>query len=92
LWAGTGGPALPGVIADSGATNSDGDAMVYGRLSARELDVLRHVSEMLTTEEIAVEMYVSINTVKTHLKSIYRKLAVSRRGDAVRRARELGLL
>ncbi|GAA3205809.1 LuxR C-terminal-related transcriptional regulator [Actinocorallia longicatena] len=63
-----------------------------GRLSARELDVLRHLAGMLTTEEIASEMYVSVNTVKTHLKSIYRKLAVTRRGEAVRRARSLRLL
>jgi LuxR family maltose regulon positive regulatory protein len=47
---------------------------------------------MLTTAEIAQEMFVSINTVKTHLKSIYRKLSVARRRDAVRRARELHLL
>ncbi|MDF5756914.1 LuxR C-terminal-related transcriptional regulator [Spongiactinospora sp. TRM90649] len=65
---------------------------VFGRLSARELDVLRHLSTMLTTKEIAMEMYVSVNTVKTHLKSIYQKLAVTRRGEAVRRARHLGLL
>jgi LuxR family transcriptional regulator, maltose regulon positive regulatory protein len=69
-----------------------GDVIIYGRLSARELDVLRHLSDMLTTEEIAMEMYVSVNTVKTHLKSIYRKLAVTRRGEAVRRAHHLELL
>ncbi|MGB8943211.1 MAG: LuxR C-terminal-related transcriptional regulator [Streptomyces sp.] len=37
-------------------------------------------------------MYLSVNTVKTHLKSVYRKLSVSRRSAAVRRARELELL
>jgi LuxR family maltose regulon positive regulatory protein len=47
---------------------------------------------MMSTEEIAADLYVSANTVKTHLKSVYRKLAVSRRGEAVRRARELRLL
>jgi LuxR family maltose regulon positive regulatory protein len=62
------------------------------QLSARELDVLRRLTEMLTTEEIAAEMFLSINTVKTHLKSIFRKLAVTRRGDAVRRAQQLELL
>ncbi|WP_113698883.1 LuxR C-terminal-related transcriptional regulator [Nonomuraea lactucae] len=65
---------------------------VFGRLSARELDVLRHLARMLTTKEIAMEMYVSVNTVKTHLKSIYQKLAVTRRGEAVRRAHHLRLL
>ncbi|MBO2447417.1 AAA family ATPase [Actinomadura barringtoniae] len=70
----------------------DDEADIVGHLSARELEVLGHLAGMLTTEEIAQEMYVSINTVKTHLKSIYRKLAVTRRGDAVRRARQLSLL
>ncbi|PSM41114.1 helix-turn-helix transcriptional regulator [Streptomyces dioscori] len=61
-------------------------------LSARERDVLRHLAQMMTTEEIADELYVSVNTVKTHLKSVYRKLSVTRRSAAVRRARELELL
>ncbi|WP_427167799.1 LuxR C-terminal-related transcriptional regulator [Streptomyces sp. C1-1] len=61
-------------------------------LSTREHDVLRRLAEMMTTEEIAAELYLSVNTVKTHLKSVYRKLAVSRRSAAVRRARELELL
>jgi LuxR family maltose regulon positive regulatory protein len=37
-------------------------------------------------------MYISANPVKTHLRNIYRKLAASRRGEAVRRARQLGLI
>jgi len=61
-------------------------------LSEREREVLVHVSAMESTAEIASEMYISVNTVKTHLKSIYRKLAVSHRGEAVRRARQCGLL
>ncbi|MFE1248573.1 LuxR C-terminal-related transcriptional regulator [Streptomyces sp. NPDC058735] len=61
-------------------------------LSARERDVLMALAEMMSTEEIAADLHVSVNTVKTHLKSIYRKLAVSRRADAVRRARDLRLL
>ena len=58
----------------------------------RELEVLRHVSGMLNTAEIASEMCISINTVKAHLKSSYRKLAASHRGEAVRRARQLNLI
>ncbi|MEV8593113.1 LuxR C-terminal-related transcriptional regulator [Streptomyces sp. NPDC052012] len=61
-------------------------------LSGRERDVLRRLAQMMSTEEIAADLYVSVNTVKTHLKSIYRKLQVNRRGEAVRRARELKLL
>jgi LuxR family maltose regulon positive regulatory protein len=66
--------------------------VVVEPLSQREREVLEHVSAMESTAEIAMEMYISVNTVKTHLKSIYRKLAVSHRGEAVRRAKKLGLL
>ena len=61
-------------------------------LSEREQEVLRHASGMLSTAEIAMEMFISINTVKSHLKSVYRKLDATRRGEAVRRARQLQLL
>ena len=61
-------------------------------LSEREREVLRHVSGMLSTAEVATEMYISVNTVKTHLRSIYRKLAATHRGEAVRRARQLELI
>jgi LuxR family transcriptional regulator, maltose regulon positive regulatory protein len=61
-------------------------------LTEREQEVLRHLSGMLNTAEVAGEMYISVNTVKTHLKSIYRKLAATHRGEAVRRARQLNLI
>ncbi|MFC5672833.1 LuxR C-terminal-related transcriptional regulator [Streptomyces incanus] len=61
-------------------------------LSGRERDVLRRLARMMTTEEIAADLYVSVNTVKTHLKNVYRKLDVNRRADAVRRAHALRLL
>lgn len=61
-------------------------------LTEREQEVLRHVSRMLSTAEVANEMYISTNTVKTHLKSIFRKLAAGHRGEAVRRARQLELI
>lgn len=67
-------------------------ALVVEELSGREHEVLRRLAQMMSTEEIAADLYVSVNTVKTHLKSVYRKLAVNRRNEAVRRARELGLL
>jgi LuxR family maltose regulon positive regulatory protein len=66
--------------------------IVVEPLTDREREVLRHVSGMLNTAEIASEMYISINTVKTHLKSIYRKLAATHRSEAVRRARQLELI
>jgi LuxR family maltose regulon positive regulatory protein len=61
-------------------------------LSERELEVLKHLAAMLGTEEIADTMYLSVNTVKTHVRGILRKLAASRRNEAVRRARELGIV
>ncbi|MFD5762810.1 LuxR C-terminal-related transcriptional regulator, partial [Streptomyces sp. NPDC127044] len=66
--------------------------LVVQELSERERDVLRRLAQMMSTEEIAADLCVSVNTVKTHLKSVYRKLAVNRRNEAVRRARELRLL
>ena len=61
-------------------------------LSERELAVLRLLATDLTQREIGTELYVSFNTVKTHVKSIFRKLDVATRPDAVTRARELRLL
>ena len=61
-------------------------------LSDRERDVLRLLPTLLRTPEIAGELFVSINTVKSHVKSIYRKLGVSTRRDAVARGRELRLI
>ena len=55
-------------------------------------DEFKHMSGMLNTAEVASEMYISVNTVKSHLKSIYRKLAAAHRGEAVRRARQLELI
>ena len=62
------------------------------KLSEREREVLTHLSELLSTAEIAAEMYLSVNTVKTHLRSIYRKLSVGHRSEAVRCARQLELI
>ncbi|WP_435841167.1 LuxR C-terminal-related transcriptional regulator [Streptomyces fagopyri] len=85
------GPAR-GQGGDPGRLPSLSPVLVVEELSGRELDVLRRLAEMMSTEEIAADLYVSVNTVKTHLKSVYRKLAVNRRNEAVRRARELRLL
>ena len=61
-------------------------------LSERELDVLRLLGTELDGPDIARELVVSLNTVRTHTKHIYAKLAVTNRRAAVRRAAELGLL
>jgi LuxR family transcriptional regulator, maltose regulon positive regulatory protein len=60
-------------------------------LSERERVVLRYLGGVLSNVEIASELCVSVNTVKTHVKGIYRKLGVSGRRQAIRRGRELHL-
>ena len=61
-------------------------------LTGKEQEVLGLLAELLTTEEIAAAMFVSVNTVRTHVRTILRKLAVTRRHEAERRAWQLGLL
>ena len=60
-------------------------------LSDRELDVLRLLRSDLSGPEIARELHVSLNTLRTHTKHIYTKLGVTNRREAVSRAAELGL-
>ena len=85
----------PGLI-DPGRAGLPGPGeaapVIVEQLSGREREVLGLLSGMLSTAEVASELYISVNTVKTHLKSIYRKLAATHRGEAVRRARQLELL
>jgi ATP/maltotriose-dependent transcriptional regulator MalT len=61
-------------------------------ISEREMEVLRYLAGHLTVPEIASALYVSPYTVRSHVKSIYGKLGVHNRSQAVQRARELGLL
>jgi LuxR family maltose regulon positive regulatory protein len=61
-------------------------------LTQRELTILRFLATSMSAMEIADELCLSVNTVKTHLAAIYRKLPASRRRDAVLRARELELI
>ena len=88
-------------LLESGVINSrlvpatppdDAAPLIVEQLSQREREVVRYMSDMMSTAEIAAEMYISVNTVKTHLKSIYRKLAAAHRREAVRRARQLHLV
>lgn len=61
-------------------------------LSERERSVLSYLVTSMATSEIAAALYVSVNTVKTHQRSIYQKLGASSRREAVAHARDLGLL
>ena len=81
------------VRAEAAAASSKGPAMPPGGLlSDRELTVLRLLASRLTTTEIAGALYVSPNTLKSHMKSIYRKLDVSSRAGAVREGEARGLI
>jgi predicted ATPase/DNA-binding CsgD family transcriptional regulator len=63
-----------------------------GELTAREVEILRLVADELTNKEIADRLFVSVRTVHAHLRSIFRKLGVTSRAAAGRRAAELDLL
>ncbi|MFL6045854.1 MAG: LuxR C-terminal-related transcriptional regulator [Propionibacteriaceae bacterium] len=67
------------------------DGMFVVPLTARETDVLKLLAQLCTNEEIAADLVLSLNTVKTHMRSLFQKLSVTRRADAVRRGRTLGL-
>ena len=60
-------------------------------LSDRELDIAHHLFQDKTVGQIAADLYISANTVKTHVRSIYRKLSATNRKEAIRRVHELGL-
>ena len=61
-------------------------------LTERELEVLRYLAEGLSKREVGKELFLSFNTIHSHTKSIYQKLRVSSRDEAIARARELGAL
>jgi LuxR family transcriptional regulator, maltose regulon positive regulatory protein len=67
------------------------DTLIAVPLTARETDVLGLLADYCSNEEIAADLVVSMNTVKTHIRSLFQKLSVTRRADAVRRGRALGL-
>ncbi|WP_230860262.1 LuxR C-terminal-related transcriptional regulator [Actinoplanes aureus] len=67
-------------------------AHTAGPLSEREMEVLQYLPTVLTAAEIAENLGISVNTVKAHMRSIYRKLGAGRRREAVVQSRQLGLL
>jgi LuxR family maltose regulon positive regulatory protein len=89
---GTAHPALLEVLLDGVGQGPRNGAALAEPLTEREQRILRYLPTMLTNAEIGAEVFVSLNTVKTHLRSIYRKLEANGRADAVERARRLGLL
>ncbi|MHA6615899.1 LuxR C-terminal-related transcriptional regulator [Pseudonocardia sp. DLS-67] len=76
----------------SGAAVAVPDPSAVDPLTERERTVLRYLASTMSNAEIAAALYVSVNTVKTHERALYRKLDVTNRREAVGRARSLGLL
>jgi LuxR family transcriptional regulator, maltose regulon positive regulatory protein len=79
-------------LATQRTTRWHGGEQERDRLTAGELAVLRELPSRLTQQEIAAARSVSVNTVKTHLRAIYRKLDVEGRREAVEAARRRGLI
>jgi LuxR family transcriptional regulator, maltose regulon positive regulatory protein len=75
-----------------GERRSARDGVVVESLTPRELEVLFLVAGMMSNDEIAGRIFVSVNTVRTHVRSILRKLGATKRSEAVRVAKELGIL
>jgi DNA-binding CsgD family transcriptional regulator len=63
-----------------------------GQLTDREVEVIRLLAEHYTSPEIGLKLHLSKNTIKTHVRRIFRKLNADTRGDAVRAARDRGIL
>ena len=75
-----------------GKRGKPGDQALLDPLSDRELEVLQMLSSNLTTPELADELVLSVNTVRTHIKNIYHKLDAHKRSEAVRKAHDLNLI
>jgi LuxR family maltose regulon positive regulatory protein len=85
-------PFLRRLVEQVAPISHRGSSDLVEQLTERELLVLQYLPSRLSNADIAARLYVSVNTLKTHLKNIYRKLAVGDRSEAIERAEELGLL
>lgn len=91
VWAGLRLTRKQTVVIAPNFTRNDAELESLG-ISKREFEVLELIAEGLSNQEIADKLFVSLNTVKTHSSSLFMKLAVRRRTEALRRAKELRLL
>ena len=73
-------------------TRSDTRSELVEPLTDREREILDYLPTRLSNTEIAAHLYVSVNTLKSHLRHIYTKLEATNRDEAVARATDLGLL
>ena len=83
---------IQSVLSGTRPSSPDRTRPLLEALSESELRMLRYLPTNLTAPEIARELYVSLNTVKTHIRNLYAKLGTHHRAEAVDRARALGLL
>jgi DNA-binding CsgD family transcriptional regulator len=91
VWAGLRLTRRKVVIADPDFKLNEAELQRLG-VSKREYEVLELIAQGLSNQEIADKLFVSLNTVKTHSSNLFIKLEARRRTQAVRRAKELGLL
>ncbi len=77
---------------ERGSFQRNQQALEYLGITERELEVLELVAKGMSNQQVADRLFVSTNTVKTHLKHLFDKLDVSRRTQAVGKARELRLI
>jgi two-component system, NarL family, response regulator LiaR len=91
VWAGMRLTRRKVVIATPDFKLNEGELQRLG-VSRREYEVLELMAQGLSNQEIADKLFVSLNTVKTHSSNLFMKLDARRRTQAVRRAKELGLL
>lgn len=92
LWLGSKLIAAKKVVEVVPATLVDEQAVRSSGLSARELEVLQLMAEGLSNQEIADKLFVSLPTVKSHSSSLFTKLEVKRRTEAVHRAKSLRII
>jgi len=71
---------------------TENTGMLSAALTKRELEILRHLATGVPISAIATNLHVSLNTMKTHLKNIYRKIGASGREEAVAKAKSLYIL
>ena len=91
LWVGA--PALVGdLLRTSGRRESSSDDSPIEPLTAREMEVIQLMAQGLANKQIALRLDISEHTVKFHLSSLYAKLGISSRTEAVKRGIELGLI
>lgn len=89
IWVGL---RLTGKSHAAGLFERNNQALQYLGISEREYDVLVLLAEGLSNKEIAARLFVSPNTIKTHLAHLYQKLEVSRRQQAINKAKELQMI